>query len=229
MLRNGEKEKPAEIISIFGSRNNCSQFILFCLLCKNEYGPSNIFTLASWHYVKLSVEGARETLQKTMGFCFLVPVCWFCRLLQNAPRSSNANMASSVPSNFRAHSSFSFKHLQCTLAWNLVGCCFPLHLGRQFCSIVPPVKHLSMNFLAPSQTHSRHVPEGKLPGNSVSAAEQWLPNNVVRQGHVVFSNEAWISVLEVGFFFLMLSLTLELWLLLIYLLCLHSWVLFNSY
>lgn len=76
--------------------------------------------------------------------------------------------------------------------------CFPLYLGRQLCSKVPPVRHLSMNCQAPWSVHFTEVPKGKHPENSASAAAEWLLNYAVRQSQG-FSNEVWISALEVGF------------------------------
>lgn len=82
----------------------------------------------------------------------------------------------------------------CSISWsqNSVARSFPLYQLSPFCTRVPPVRHLSVDFLAPERTHFRQVSKGGLSESSARAAPQRLLSHLVSQGHAL-SKEVWIS------------------------------------
>lgn len=74
VLRNGEKAKPADIISICSLHHICYQFILFASSVKMDMVPLIFFPLPAWHRVKLCQQRAGERhcrRPRVFASCFL--------------------------------------------------------------------------------------------------------------------------------------------------------------
>lgn len=137
----------------------------------------------------------RETLQKTKGLCFLVPTCWLCRLLQHALCQHPALPGHTGLLQCPATSAFTASSA-CTLASIFSGRLLPSVPWQaallQSASRETPLHELSGTL----SVHCTEVPKGKHPENSASAAAEWLLNYAERQSQG-FSNEVWISAMEV--------------------------------